>query len=359
MKHLGIIIFLFTQLSCYSQQWIRYYGQNQQAFPAYCIESYDKGYVLTGNINNYHYAWILKTDINGNPLWNLKLGDATHETMSGHIEQTLEHGYILCGSTTIYNSPHSDPFIVKLNSCGDLEWCKVIILDGWGDGALSVKPTPDGGYVLFTLFYGNLPDDLLHLFKFNSSGDILWQKIYNGDTLVESEMPTRLYADSTNFLMAGACYYPNWMKPYFIQTDTSGNETWSLAYSQHTGLGVVGDAWATLRDKYGNYYSAGRAGAAPELFKFSAGGYEMMNADLTFDNMYDGASRTIVMYDDTTLIMDAGWITNNDINYWSLNKIDTLGNIKKTKLLPNPSTSGGNWCFKTFDNKIYNDYPLI
>src|SRR5208283_3538692 len=109
---------------------------------AYCIQQYDKGYILLGNINNYTYGWIVKTDINGNELWDIKIGDGVHETMPSNIEQTSDNGFILCGSTNLYNSPHTDPFIMKLNSCGDLQWCKVLIYDSTGDGSIAVKPTP-------------------------------------------------------------------------------------------------------------------------------------------------------------------------------------------------------------------------
>jgi len=261
----------------FSQDWIRYYGFGLHPHSSYCIEQYDKGYILLGNINNYKYGWIVKTDINGNKLWDLKIGDGTNETMPSVIEQTTDCGFVLSGTTSIYNSPHTDPFIMKLNSCGEQEWCKVLIHDNESDGGYSVKQTNDGGFVLLAELYGNDPNDRIHLFKFDSGGELFWHKIYSRDSIIYGEILRSLYVDTTNFLITAFCYYPNWIKPYYIQTDTSGEETWRLVYSQHTGLGYVGEAWATVRDKFGNYYSAGRREGSPELLKFSGNGYEMMN----------------------------------------------------------------------------------
>ena len=38
------------------------------------IENYDKGYIILGTKIDYKIGWIIKTDINGNMLWNKKLG---------------------------------------------------------------------------------------------------------------------------------------------------------------------------------------------------------------------------------------------------------------------------------------------
>jgi hypothetical protein len=351
MKKLLLLIYLshFTYPS-FAQDWIRYYGYGSQTYSSYCIEHYDKGYLLAGNINTPKYGWLIKTDINGNELWNIKVGDGIHLTGIKNVENTFDNGLILSGTTTLYNSTHTDPFIIKLNSCGDIEWCKVLIYDSAGDGAIRVKQTMDGGYVLCAILYGDIPNNIVHLFKFDSTGELFWHKMYNGDSLVESEYIRDLYIDQQFFLLTGECYYPNWLKPYYIQTDTSGNETWSLAYSQHTGLGFVGDAWASVRDIHGNYYSAGSSESSPELIKFSSQGEEIMNVDL-FPSATIGGAGTILGLNDTSYIMCAEWSVGSLV-YLAILGTDTLGNIKKIKYLPNPGNVIISGTAKTYDNKI-------
>jgi len=334
-----------------AQDWIRYFGAGQNATSRYCLEHYDKGYLLTGNVNDMKYGWLVKTDINGNELWNIKIGDGIHNTTIRNAEITSDHGLILCGSTAIYNPPNPNPFIMKLNSCGDLVWCRVLDLDNTQSGAYGVKQAFDGGFVMLATYYGNDPDDRIHLFKFDSGGDLFWHKIYNRDSIITGEVVQSLYVDSTNFLITSFCYYPNWMKPYFIQTDTAGNETWRLVYSQHTGLNYVGDAWVSTRDRFGSYYSVGFREGSPELLKFSGDGYELMNTDL-FPTAYSGASRSIVLLHDTNCFIGAGWSFNGFQHFLGLIKTDTLGTIKGIKYFPDPDNSGISWTTTTFDNKL-------
>jgi hypothetical protein len=155
MKKLFLSLLLYSiSLSVFSQDWIRYYGYGQQPYGYYCIEQYDKGYILLGDIQSYLYGWIIKTDINGYEIWDKKIGDGIHSVIPSNIEQTLDNGFILCGTTTLFNPPYSDPFIMKLNNCGELEWCKGLVYDNTNDGGISVKPTADGGYMMDAVFYG-------------------------------------------------------------------------------------------------------------------------------------------------------------------------------------------------------------
>ena len=352
MKILCLCLLLFQiAFSSLAQDWIRYYGYGSQPHSSYCTEHYDKGYLLAGDINSYKYGWLIKTDINGNELWNIKIGDGINQTSISNVENTMDNGLVLCGNTSIYNTPHADPFIIKLNSCGVIEWCQVLKYDNTGDFGIRVKQTMDGGYILCAILYGDNPNNIVHLFKFDSGGELFWHKIYNGDSLVHSEFIRDLSIDQQFFLLTGDCYYPNWLKPYYIQTDTSGNETWILAYSQHTGSGYVGDAWATVRDIHGNYYSAGsRNDTYPELIKFSAQGQEMMNVDL-FPTATSGGAGTILALNDTNYVLCAEWAVGSTV-YLGILKTDTLGNIKDINYLPNPGNVIISYSAKTFDNKV-------
>ncbi len=343
-----MILLLQLGASLMAQEWIKYFATG--SYSSYCIENYDKGYILAGSVNYGKYGWVIKTDINGNKLWDIKIGDGIQYTNTNNIERTSDYGYILCGSTRIFNSPHSDPYIMKLNKCGELEWCKGIVYDNSGDGAISVKPTSDGGYVLTALFYGNNPDDLIRMFKFDNTGELVWYRIFNEDPNVVSEEIRTMYADDSTFLLTGFCYYPNWIKPYFIKTDTSGNVDWTLAYSQHMGLGFIGEANATIKDIHGNYYSAGRNNS-PELFKFSSDGYEIINVEL-IPGSYSGNATTIVYLNDSTLVFGSAWSMNGTTNEMALLKTDTMGNVQAIKHLPDPDHGGLYWSSKTIDDKI-------
>jgi len=79
--HLGIssIGMLLTCNYIHAQNWPKIYGDNFHAYVKKVLEDYDHGYLIGGdvlaNANTFRYAWIIKTDINGNAIWNKKYGD--------------------------------------------------------------------------------------------------------------------------------------------------------------------------------------------------------------------------------------------------------------------------------------------
>lgn len=353
MKKILVLFLILCSQIAFCQNWIQYYGYGHQPYSYYCLEHYDRGYLLAGDIQNIHYGWLIKTDVNGNVIWDKKFGNGVFYTGITCIGNTQDNGIILSGSTTQVNSPNFDPFIMKLNKCGELEWCRVLVLDNENDGDFGVKPSLDGGYILGGYFYGNNPYDRIRMFKFDSIGELLWTKIYNRTSNINSEDIQTMYADDSTILLTGSAYTPNWLRPYFIETDTAGNEKWRLVYSQHTDTSYVGEAWTTVKSRTGNYYSAARREVFPELLKFSGLGQELMNKDLLSSPPANGgASERLIFYNDSTIIIDGGWSTSNTDYFYALMKIDTLGNIKTTKYLPDPANSGSSWMTRTFDNKI-------
>jgi hypothetical protein len=353
MKKIIVLFLVLGSQMAYCQDWIKYYGYGHQPYSYYCLEHYDRGYLLAGDIQNIHYGWLVKTDVNGNVLWDKKIGNGSSYNSISCVERANENGLIISGGTTQFNSPNFDPFIIKLNKCGELEWCRVLVLDNENDGDFGVKPTLDGGYILGGLFFGNNPYDRIRMFKFDSIGELVWIKIYNRTANINSEAIQTMYADDSTILLTGSAYTPNWLRPYFIETDTAGNEKWRLVYSQHTDTSYVGEAWTTVKSRTGNYYSAARRENYPELLKFSGQGSELMNRDLMSSMpQFGGTSKVITMLDDTTIIIDGSWASSSTNGYWALFKTDTLGNPKTTKYLPDPTNSGSSWITKTFDNKI-------
>ncbi|MEA3478310.1 MAG: hypothetical protein U9R60_09040, partial [Bacteroidota bacterium] len=58
-------------------RWTNVYHGEKSAPADYFIESYDHGYLIVGrhSANYPHFAWLMKTDINGNILWEKSIGD--------------------------------------------------------------------------------------------------------------------------------------------------------------------------------------------------------------------------------------------------------------------------------------------
>jgi hypothetical protein len=110
----------------------------------------DEGFIITGQVNangaGNGDVWLLKTDADGNKLW-----DKIWELGSGaSVHQTNDGGYIIAGSTEgIFNASENsgDAWFIKTDANGNELWNKT-----FGgperDWANSVQPTSDGGYIL-------------------------------------------------------------------------------------------------------------------------------------------------------------------------------------------------------------------
>ncbi len=357
------IVFIFSflfSIHSFCQDWIKQYGNGLNANAYYIIESYDLGYLIAAQIQYGKYLWIIKTDINGEILWDKKIGTGqeSHSFSPMNIEQTLDNGYIISGSTTKYGS--FDAFIMKLNSCAEIEWCKVLITPTNFDEGFRVKPTPEGDYVLLGGYFLTEPSSNVSLFKFNAAGDLIWHQFYPLDSLYYDDQPADLLVDDDGYLILTDRYYPDPGSPspailrhHFIKTDTAGNQVWELVYGANDHY--YGGPWALRKSTTGNYYEAGNhinsdGTSNPAFVKVLHNGTQSYNSDV-LSGMYWGGLSSIDFLEDSLLVMVGGWYTDPKTNHHGFIKTDTLGSYRKHKEIPLLS-SGYWWATKSFDNKF-------
>ncbi|MCX6281822.1 MAG: T9SS type A sorting domain-containing protein [Bacteroidetes bacterium] len=342
-----------------AQQWMKTYGPGYWA--DWVIEYYDKGYVILGTKSgSAGYCWVIKTDINGNMLWNKKIGNGIDVMFGNNIEQTTDNGLIIAGTTSKYGN-QQDAYILKLNSCGNLEWCSDIYTPtipwdlGW-----RVKPTSDNGYLLLGLY--NSPNENLrtNLFKFDALGNLLWHQAYLPDSAAFEDDAQDILVNSSSYYITAVVYYPDpgqgggWERFYSICTDTAGNKIWSNIY----GLTNYyhGFPSTTLRNNKGDYYSFGCHDingtnyTDPCIVKVLSDGSSSYNKDI-LTNVYGGGIGTGDWLNENTLILGGGWALNANSAVDALFETDTLGNLLQSIILDTISTGITNTA-KTFDNKF-------
>jgi hypothetical protein len=338
----SVILLLFVPKLGYDQTWVKMFSNNNWVFAQWITEAYDHGYILLSDLsddNGLGYLWIIKTDINGNILWEKKIGTGLYHIVFGNIEQTSDGGLILAGGTNKYDINNQDPILIKLNACGELDWCSVIHTQGRYDFATRCKPTLEGGYVMLTMYSD--PSKIVNLFKFNSEGNLLWKKNYHPDTLIFDEEPWDVRADEDGYLISSMSYYSSYPggggyeHPYFIKTDTSGNLTWWLVYGSITGY--HGYSWdATQKSSSGNYYSFvvhSNYCDTPGFVKLLSDGTQSYNHDLLNGLCPGGYWGSLNFVDDSTIITHAySTVASQNIHKWLL--LDTLGNLKQSQDFP-------------------------
>ena len=313
----------------FSQNWIKTFTDGGWVDVTWVIETYDKGYLILDNENPPGYLWLIKTDINGNKLWEKKIGTGQNHIRFDNIEQTSDGGLVLAGDFNKYDINNTDPCIIKLNSCGELDWCSVIHTQGRYDFATSCKQTPEGNYIMLTMYSD--PSYIVNLFKFDSAGNLLWKKNYHPDSLIFDEEDHNVRVDSDGYLISGKCFYSEnpgaggYEHPYFIKTDTSGNLYWWVVYGSGNGFhGFVGDA--TIKSSSGNYYAIGWHSNycdTPVLVKCLGSGQASYFQDLIPGACPGGVSCINFLNDTTMITFAGGTLSNQFILRWM--KTDTMG----------------------------------
>ena len=353
------IVSLFSQ-----SRWVMQYYEDEDAVGKYVSESYDKGYFLVGKHgHNYsNYTWLIKTDINGEKLWEKTFGDPTTSISLVEMAYNVLGEIYLVGLTGYYNDESYDPLIIKLNACGEKQWCRVFIEDGINySNALVI--TPDGGVVVLLMYMSTIPyTDRICLAKFDIEGNLQWKHCYNSpDSSISNQDAWNLtLAPNGGILITAMCGYrdptPPHMskpKPYYIMTDSLGIFKWEkVVHIDVSDKG--GEAWSTVLSPDSNYfyssishyYRSTPYGNTPALLKMDLNGNVIDIFNLAplgdYGKMFEAKFVT-----DTTIMASAVW--GNSAKPKAV-IIDTVGSIiHQTNLLDNEWMA---FTEVTFDSKL-------
>lgn len=346
-----LLSFLLWNSAFTQNTWKKFFNlPNTQSFGQDVVETYDKGYLLGGIIRTHSIVdagWIVKSDINGNKLYEINIGGGGRATTILCLNKTSDGGFIVGG----YYNPEEevmDSYVMKFNSCGEREWCTMInsrpefqqteIDDG-------IYELPDGSYIAHRFLYNTSFDqDRESLVKFKHDGSIEWINAYTHDStaMIQNEMGLDLILTSdTCFLVTGMNDYqvqPNLAsgRPYWYKVDQEGNLLWVTTWVTPLFNGW-GEAYCSVENS-GNqyYYTGGRyGGPLPKsyIFKIDKLGDTIQKFRINDEPLSGaGVANSLLFLNDTSLIIGTQFgITNSD-NWWSLNKADTLGNIKLQKI---------------------------
>ncbi len=178
---LFILIFLLTaSISACSinpepkLQWYKTFGEGTDVYGGSVQQTTDGGYVIFGRMFSWKTspeggAFIMKADTNGNKLWDKVFG-AEEGAFGQSGQQTADGGSILCG--TIRKSENiGGMWLIKTDANGDELWNKVLS----GGRGNSVRQTTDGGYIIC-----GRGDDHIKLIKTDAEGNLTWDKSFVG-----------------------------------------------------------------------------------------------------------------------------------------------------------------------------------
>jgi hypothetical protein len=328
-------------------EWNQTYGgtQDDQAFAV--VETQDGGYSLAGITESFGPAgivWLVKTDKNGVMLWN-RTYDESREIEFGSLIETSDGGFVLAGNPWGMNPKVFDLWLLKTDADGNVIWQK-----NYGESVMdfaeSVVETSDGGYAIGgTTDAGGGGD--FWLVKADVDGNVEWTqkygavqehpnsavKIEQAYSLIETFDKGFALAGRTNSFGAGGDDF------WLVKTDASGNVDWNQTY------GGVGDEWcySVIEVSDGGYALAGQTKS------FGAGWLDFwfvktdVNGNMEWNQTYGGAeaeyANSVIETSDGGFAL-AGVTSSfgaGESDFWLI-KTDAEGNYAP-EFLPSPSAT--------------------
>jgi hypothetical protein len=211
--------------------WIKIYGGPEYDKARSFQKTSDNGYIITGVSGPWSTgdAYLIKVDSIGTTLWTKTFGGSGLDD-GWSVQQTSDSGYIITGCTDSFGSGDFDIYLIKTDPSGDTLWTKVYGRTNYDDRGMSVKQTPDGGYIVagFTETQTGYTD--IYLVKTDENGDSLWTKVFGAQyydfcnsmiQTIEGEFVITGMSESSSAPLGDF---------YLAKIDLNGNVLWERTY---------------------------------------------------------------------------------------------------------------------------------
>ncbi len=214
--------------------WSRTFGDIGNQHGRYITETSDGGFIVTGSNSPQGatgpYLWLLKTDPEGNEIWDhlWGVGDFDYASEGGCVQQTLDGGYIATGFTTPIDRDQYDLILLKTDADGNEEWLQTFGEMHVSEAGNSVQQTADGGYI--AAGNKNSYDSQAWLVKTDVDGSLMWSRTY-GSTGGES-FNSVFQTTAGDYVLCGGTdsFGAGGSDIWLMRTDSAGIEIWSQTY---------------------------------------------------------------------------------------------------------------------------------
>lgn len=172
------------------KQWEKYYGGSASEQGSDVIKT-NEGYMIVGNTESKGKGkwdvWMLQIDKEGNELWDTTFGGGDNET-ANKVIQTKDGGFLIAGSTYSFAYASQDFWVIRTDKEGNEIWNKAY-------GALAAEEayglieTKDGNYVAagFQEVWDEKEQSIsdegfeVYMVKFDDKGEKIWERSNGGE----------------------------------------------------------------------------------------------------------------------------------------------------------------------------------
>jgi hypothetical protein len=212
--------------------WQRFYGGPYVDWGNSVVQTRDGGYVVAGyrfpDAGDYDEAYIVKTDANGDLLWEKSLGGSNADRFHA-VAETADGGLVFTGYLHSQGGLSGPTCLLRTDAAGNTIWLKQYgertAGSNTGD---SVQQTPDGGFIVAgNTAHGPGEEDWdAWLFRTDADGNLMWQRTFGG-ALRDQARSVHVTQDG-GFVLAGTTRSSGAGGDdfYLVRTDASGNVMW-------------------------------------------------------------------------------------------------------------------------------------
>jgi len=337
---------------------------------------YDPDTIVIIDVDGY----IVKTDFSGNAVWDNNFHKGGEDYLSS-VSQTLDGGYLLGGFLVgdEYGGGQ-DLWMVKTDANGNMLWDQIFEAPGFeytfGKGFCEAN---DGGYIMNantnSYGYGDLDNWII---KTDSSGNIEWDKTFGGTrndytwSMCSAGGDGYVFGVAYNYGFLGSTADDIWI----IKTDNDGNADWKLLLEEQ---GKQITRCVSMTDDGGVIVAAmtssfGRSDGDGLLAKISSSDNQRPNKPEKPDGPSRGKPETEYTFSTTASDPDgdtlqyrwdwgdgeySDWLDTNEATYtWG-----TEDNFEVRVMAQDENGGESDWseplAFSTPKNKIIDQYPVI
>jgi len=167
--------------------WAKTFGDVKADYCYSLAKTFDGGYVLAGTKGNARgnkgkMFWVIKTDSNGETIWEQTYGESKWNSANSII-QTSDSCFVAVGFMKADDFESADIYCVKMDAYGMVIWSTVIGSSTW-DEATDVVETFDKGYAVAAYTKSN--DESLSDFrtlKLDIDGKLIWEHTFHRKSL--------------------------------------------------------------------------------------------------------------------------------------------------------------------------------
>jgi len=196
-------------------------------------QTLDKGYIVCGSTTSVGSGntdmYVIKTDSLGNPTDETSIGGINVDRGTS-IKQTTDSGYVVMGYTNdISGMGGYDILAIKLDAKLDITWKKSYGGHDWDFGNC-IEQTNDGGYIICggTYSYGKGDEDY-YLIKTNALGDTLWTRTYGG--LFQDEAKSVVETKDGGYILTGFSMSTDTLGDFYtVKTNNVGDTVWTNTF---------------------------------------------------------------------------------------------------------------------------------